>query len=504
MWDTWLFADNGIFYLFTLAAENCERGYDSYSLASSNDLVHWEDCGIVWRKRPQAEWMGTGHAWKVGDTYVLNYSECNNHTQKIRFAKSKDLLNWTDLGDEYESRPDERWYQVGHENCGVVDTRWDTINVVPAEDGSGYIGYLTATANFGPIAKRGVVGCVRSKDGMHFTAVPPASEPMISCQMELGGPAKIGSHWYMAACIHKGILSERLDSHDNAIGTQYLVSESQKGPFHLPAGSSRLLSAPRRWSYFGRFFSHEGTVFFNHHSCPSLAASGAYEVPGEAVVFASVKEVREIAPGHIALYYWKGNNALYGQPITIPKNGFEPIFSGTATSTSWDFKTETIVGQANDTGAVTFHELNDQIDCGIIIDTTITLEAGCKTAGLLLGYAVRTNPPFIQHSGCAIIINRDGVVEIGTATCGYGGLPWAFEALDRQTDCVAPGISHHVKLLARSSFVELYVDGRLVQAVSMSERFQGVGLLVEGGTASFSDLVIHRMSLPSIESKENK
>ena len=504
MWDTWLFAEQGEFYLFTLTAEHSRQGYDSISLARSEDLVHWEDCGVIWRKPPEADSMGTGHTWKVGDTYVLNYSEFKDHLQKIRFATSKDLLHWTDLGDEYESRPDDRWYQVGHEGSSVVEPRWDTINVVPAEAGTGYIGYLTATANFGPLARRGVIGCVRSEDGMHFTAAPPVSEPGISCQMEIGGPAKIGAHWYMAACLPQGFLGERFELRDNGLGTQYLIAESQDGPFRLPPGNNRLLSASQRWHYYGRFFSHEKTVFFHHHSCPTLAASGAYEVPGESVSFAPVKEVREISPGQIALYYWKGNNSLYGQRVAISEDGFHPIFSGKATSTSWEFTGDTIVGQANSTGAITYHELGKQMQCGIIVDVIITLQTDSKVAGLFLGYPVRTAPPFVHHMGCAMIIHRDGTVEIGGAVHGYGGMNWCFALVDRQTDCVEAGASHRVKVLARSSFVELYVDERLVQAISMSERFQGVGLLVEAGTAAFSELTMHRMTLPSIRIGEAK
>ena len=90
-------------------------------------------------------------------------------------------------------------------------------------------------------------------------------------------------------------------------------------------------------------------------------------------------------------------------------------------------------------------------------------------------------------------------MEIGTAIHGYGGLPWSFDPIDRQVDGVTANRSHRVKLLVRSSFVEFYVDGRLVQSISMSERFQGLGLLVECGSASFSGLTIHRMALSSIE-----
>ena len=272
LWDTWLFADEGTFYLFSLNWEHIR--FDSFRLAASTDLVHWEDQGVILRMEDGLDNIGTGHTWKVGDTYVLNYCANKDGLQSIRFAASRDLRQWDFLGSAYESVPDERWYQVGLDGCATGHPRWDGIYVLPDEDGGGYIGYLTATANSGPLARRGVAGCVRSADGLKFTPAPPVVEPGLACQIEVGGVAGIGSHWYMAVSLPHNTLGERGAWPDTGVGTQYLVAESQDGPFRLPSGNNRLLSARSRWSYFGRFLAHEGTVLFNHHSIVAQDQNG--------------------------------------------------------------------------------------------------------------------------------------------------------------------------------------------------------------------------------------
>ena len=485
LWDTWLFADKGTFYLFSLNWEPDGVRFDSFRLAISTDLVHWEDRGVILHMEPGLDSIGTGHTWKVGDTYVLNYCANKDGLQSIRFATSKDLLHWTRLGDAYESFPDERWYQVGLDHCATGHPRWDGIYVLPSEDGNGYIGYLTATANDGPLARRGVAGCVRSTDGLKFAAAPPVTEPGLSCQIEVGGVAKIGSHWYMACSFPQSILGERNAWRDTGIGTQYLVAKSQTGPFRLPSGNNRLLSASERWSYFGRFFSHEGTVLFNHHSLVARDVNGT-PLTEDGITFAPVKEVRETAPGRIALFYWQGNDALRGDRFDSPQKDLRPVFSGSVDPCAWHFGTDSIVADAQGTGGITCHELDEEsAAAGIVADVRVALDGENGAAGVFLGFSDR--------AGFALMLRADGTVEVG----GMYWAPWAwgFSPRDTQTDCVAPGKEHQMKVLARASFVELYVDGRLAQVVSMPRRFRGVGLIADDCRATFSDLTVWRMTL---------
>ncbi len=74
LWDVWLFAEAETFYLFSLNWKPDGVRHDSFRLATSTDLVHWEDQGVILHKDPDLDSIGTGHTWKVNDTYVLNYT----------------------------------------------------------------------------------------------------------------------------------------------------------------------------------------------------------------------------------------------------------------------------------------------------------------------------------------------------------------------------------------------------------------------------------------------
>jgi len=493
LWDTWLFADEGTFYLFSLNWEPNGVRFDSFRLATSTDLVHWEDQGVILHMEGDLDKIGTGHTWKVGETYVLNYCANKDGLQSVRFATSRDLLHWQRLGSEYESFPDGRWYQVGLDRCATGLPRWDGIYVLPSQDGDGYIGYLTATADYGPLARRGVAGCVRSADGLKFTAMPPVTEPGLTCQIEVGGVAKIGSHWYMAGSLPQNILGERGAWPDTGIGTQYLVAQSQTGPFRLPSGNNRLLSGPHRWSYFGRFFSHEGTVFYNHHSLPAQDISGT-RLTEDGVTFAPVKEVRETSPGQIALFYWQGNDALCGDRLTLSQDHLRTVFCGSVDPCSWSFGDDTIVSEAQGTGGITCYRLGEQTAAaGIMVDVRVTLDGDTGAAGIFFGHSDR--------KGFALMLRPDGTVEIGSMSWAPWG--WGFFPQDKQTDCIAPGRDHQMKVLARGSFVELYVGGRLAQVVSMPLRFRDVGLIAEDCRATFCGLTVWRMTLDPLKTFEN-
>ena len=84
IWDTWLYYENGIHYLFTLHKSE-GLVWDGISLSISKDGVHFQEQGIIITKRADAEWLGTGSTWRVGDKVYLNFSECRGGIQSIFF-----------------------------------------------------------------------------------------------------------------------------------------------------------------------------------------------------------------------------------------------------------------------------------------------------------------------------------------------------------------------------------------------------------------------------------
>jgi len=125
------------------------------------------------------------------------------------------------------------------------------------------------------------------------------------------------------------------------------------------------------------------------------------------------------------------------------------------------------------------------VAAGIVADVRVALDGENGAAGVFLGFSDR--------AGFALMVRADGTVEVG----GMYWAPWAwgFSPRDTQTDCVEPGKEYQMKVLARASFVELYLDGRLAQVVSMPRRFRGIGLIADDCRATFSDLTVWRMTL---------
>ena len=162
----------GVYYLYLLSNETL--GYhDSLSVATSTDGVHYKDHGVIIRKDKYAQWLGSGQVWKSPDfendgKFIMNYSKWYGPSrttgqQTIFFAVSTDLIHWTELGLEYEFRPDTRWYDV----LKGQNSRWDCIYHVDRA-GGGYYGYWTAN----PLEFTGF-GFGQSLDGIHWESLAP-------------------------------------------------------------------------------------------------------------------------------------------------------------------------------------------------------------------------------------------------------------------------------------------------------------------------------------------
>ena len=97
MWDTWLYYHEGKHYLFYLHNSRADVRWDGMSVAVSTDGVHFDDHGPIIHKADDAVWMGTGMVWRVGEKFMLNFSEERADLQEIFFAESDDLLHWQRL-----------------------------------------------------------------------------------------------------------------------------------------------------------------------------------------------------------------------------------------------------------------------------------------------------------------------------------------------------------------------------------------------------------------------
>ncbi len=284
MWDTWLYHDKGTHYLFYLAKSS--RKWDNISMATSPDGVHWKEHGRVLFKDRHVTWMGTGSTWKSPNyekdgKFLLNFSWWTGPRQTIFFAESKDLLNWTRLGNEYEFVQDERWYER--------NGRWDCIWTIP-RPGGGLYGYWTATPKK---ETGGAFGFGQSTDGIKWEALPP---PKVhgAGRGEVGAIEKIGSRYYMMFGTGGKMVT--------------LLADKPEGPFRRAKKNYLLLSGH---TYFSRFFPAPDGMLVNHHS---IARNGQ-------VYFAPLKQAVVDKEGTLRLGWWKGNEKMKHRPVEVRMPG---------------------------------------------------------------------------------------------------------------------------------------------------------------------------------------
>ncbi len=281
MWDTWLYIDQGTWYLFYLAKAGAN--WDNISLATSTDGVHWREHGRLLYKARGVTWMGTGSTWQsphfaADRKFFLNFSQWRGPRQTIFFAESTDLLNWTKLGDEFEFVQDERWYER--------DGRWDCIWTIPRPDGHGLYGYWTATP------KRETGGCFgfgQSTDGFQWQALPPPKVVGIESG-EVGAIAQRAGRYYM------------LFGHFPTMQT--LVADRPEGPFAVASKNLTLLD---RHTYFCRFLAVDDELLVNHHSMSR----------SDGIYFAPLKSALIDAEGTLRLAWWSGNDRAKQREIGV-------------------------------------------------------------------------------------------------------------------------------------------------------------------------------------------
>jgi hypothetical protein len=290
MWDTWLYFHEGEHYLYYLAKSR--RQWDNISLARSPDGVHWQEHGRVLSPGPGVTWMGTGSTWKSphfdqDGKFFMNFSEWKGPRQTIFFAESRDLVQWSRLGHEYEFVQDERWYEK--------NGRWDCIWTIP-RPGGGLFGYWTAT----PKAETGGrFGFGESSDGITWRALAPPQVRGVS-EGEVGAIERFGDKYYMMYGTGGCMVT--------------LVADRPDGPFVAAKKNLRLLAGH---TYFSRFFSMPNGVLVNHHS---IARDGQ-------VYFGTLKATVFDDEGTLRLGWWPGNERLKHQEIavTLPPRRSGPL-----------------------------------------------------------------------------------------------------------------------------------------------------------------------------------
>lgn len=449
MWDTWMYFHDGTYYLYILITERSPG--EGILLATSKDAVHWHEEGIILEKAEDAQWLGTGSVWKSSTfdqdgTFIMNFSEwrgtsMNDGQQTIFFAASTDLVHWTRLGNDYEFKPDPRWYRLNESSS----SRWDCIYTIP-RPGGGLYGYWTGN----PVAFHPGFGFGETLDGKSWRALPPPEidwgniPPMV--HLEIGGIERFGEHYY-------AMLGSYTAYFGHSMGMFLFTADQPEGPFTPVVPDYELLTSPEtlRTSYFSRFFPTDDGILVNHQVMTR----------DDQRYFALLKQAGVDPDGTFRLRYWAQNDCLKSERIELA-------------DTSSGNKQVTLIDPAVDTRQ------------GLILEGVInrlTADISTTSAGI---YFEQT-----PGVGTAIFIGANGQVDCGQLN------------LDSQAFTREDHIKRHLpdtetlsfRLFARHSLIELYLDDVFIQAFSLPEDSDGRVGLINAAGAAFSVLSAYRMSL---------
>jgi len=341
MWDTWLYLNEGTYYLYYLAKSHGQ--WDNISMATSPDGVHWKEVGPVLLKGPGVTWMGTGSTWKSPSfekdgKYFMNFSEWKGPRQTIFFAESKDLVHWTRLGREHEFVQDERWYEK--------KGRWDCIWTIP-RPGGGLFGYWTATPKK---ETGGRFGFGETADGITWKALEPPKVTGVGGG-EVGAIQKIGGRYYMMFGTRGHMVT--------------LVAERPEGPFQAARKNFCILAGH---TYFSRFFPTPDGMLVNHHSIAR----------DRKVYFGTLKATVIDGEGTLRLAWWKPNEKMKHHAVEV----------------------EVPPGRQAQS-ALTMLENSFDTTAGVILEGTLKLPAAkdSKPVGLFISHGEGDGMAIVVHAG---------------------------------------------------------------------------------------------------------
>jgi hypothetical protein len=242
-WSHSIAFSNGKFVNAVAVKEFIDQPTDmGLAIFESDDGVHWRETAPFACPLPRAV---PGYCWRWdGEAFVYFITEGNTGPDRkeypavVRQHRSVDLKNWEFMGDEFTTRPDNRWYRC----------RWDELVIL--EDGENFYGYITSEPR--PELARDSMGMLQSADGLRWEVLPPPVfewDGLPPQQMEVCLCEKIGDRYYL------GMGSRSYMGH-LGFSVVMFVSDSPTGPFRPDKEAFRLCG--NKW----------GIVEINVHEAP--------------------------------------------------------------------------------------------------------------------------------------------------------------------------------------------------------------------------------------------
>lgn len=479
LWDTWFYDHNGEYHLFYLSNRIADDGrwipWDAFSLATSRDLLHWEEKGEVFHKSENpADWdselITTGDIIRWRGRWYMTYRATQDRVEKNNIIVSDDLLNWQRISPSpvlVTSEPYE--HDPAQTINNYVEMRDVTITELP--DGT-LEGVFTARLNSGPHTGRGVLARAFSADMLHWRMGEPLFAPGRFNVIEVPSRFRHGGRHYLLFCVNSHLESalENRNYPSMTWCTGYAVSDRFDGGFdYVPEQVLGIGDA-----YVGRLVNAGGETLFFQHLC------------GRRPAFALPKSVSFGADGTIRLAYWRGVDSLIrGEAVRgfshlhFFEDGGKTVCGGNIAPETCTLENAPGFGDAYLPGAFSDFVLDVDIQFGRCVSAGVLLNADVPSRGAVMA-TLRSDRGAFQVGRSRKVYNH--LAPNGPAS---NGVPHEYlsDALKRGTV--------HLKVVSRSEGFDWYLDGIHVLTTIDEDLLSGqIGFFVRGGAARFSNLLI--------------
>ncbi len=464
-----------MYYLeFAIPARD-EFAEEGIGHATSTDGIHWVEQERVIGRGAAGEWddaaIFTGSAIEVGGRYYMLYTGLTraDKCQRIGLLTSDDLYHWRRHPANPVLEPDPRWYETLADVDAETWVAWRDPFLYRHEAEDACYAYITATERADrPRHERGCIGLARSRDMVHWEALPPAAAPGLYHDHEVPHLFELQGRWYL---LHSTTLwrysepaRERKPQRWCRNGTHYLVAPDPLGPWEVPpvdvvAGAM----------------------------ADSLYAARAQRVGDDLLLYAWGPTRRELAvplkldataDGSLCALYWDGLDACRGEPLCGPE--FRALQG------EWQATGRMMLGAADGAAA----DAAAVAGCGREATDLIF------TADVVPGTAARAGLGVSDGNGVlAGIIDAARQEAAIVRLCGGHGGPEG-ETLSSIPWDVIPIQSARLRLVCDGEVLQFFIDDEFAVAAYAEGRGSGaVRLVVQEGTAEFRGMEAHALDL---------
>ena len=480
LWDTWLFPKDNRFHLFHLVRQGLSPvgGCDGIGHAVSDDLVHWEPRETIATLGPAGAWDAarthTGMVVEREGRCVMFYGCTDHGVQRVGFMVSDDLEHWHKHPANPVMSPAGPHYQAEVGPLGEAD--WRDPFVVWAPQEQCYETFICARqAEWTAGGVGACVGRARSRDLTHWELLRPVAASDRFYHMEVPEHFEMaGRHYLIFSTTSLSGARLNTPTRERVSGTFYLMADDRLGPYRRP-DDDLLLGSGEGWfdCYVGRTIEHEGQRLLYHHNCGSRPA------------FAAPKVIRQAPDGTLHLRYWPGMARL---ETGVMCEGFDAAVESASSSqlAEWSVSQGALRGQARcmDEPCLLPETVGDcHIKCRVTPEQ-------CSRVTLLF----RWDPE--AKKGCALTLDYElGRVELGAAH-GTAISAVRLQPYDKVRAVLPKAEPVELRVLARSEFVDAYLDDRWLFSAVLSDlpRAGRMGVAIAGGRATFDALRVAHLA----------